>query len=94
MHPHDNYVCRHHIHDTAYSKKLRAAVVASKITKRVTAHTFRHSFATQLLSSGSDIRTVQELLGHSDIKTTELYTHVIGNKRAGTPSPIDTLRFL
>ncbi|CAM2982801.1 integron integrase [Moritella viscosa] len=94
IHPHDNYVCRHHIHDTAYSKKLRAAVVASKITKRVTAHTFRHSFATQLLSSGSDIRTVQELLGHSDIKTTELYTHVIGNKRAGTPSPIDTLRFL
>lgn len=93
-HPYDGYICRHHIHDTAYSKQLRSAIIASKITKRVTAHTFRHSFATQLLRSGSDIRTVQELLGHSDIKTTELYTHVIGSKRAGTPSPIDTLKFL
>lgn len=91
IHPYDGYICRHHIHSSAYAKKLRPAVLASGVNKRVTPHTFRHSFETQLLQSGSDIRTVQELLGHSDIRTTELYTHVIGNKRAGTSSPIDAI---
>lgn len=91
VHPYDGYICRHHLHPSAYGKVLRAAVRQSGIPKKVSAHTFRHSFATELLKAGSDIRTVQELLGHSDIRTTELYTHVIGNKRAGTTSPLDNL---
>lgn len=91
IHPHDGYVCRHHLHASTFAKKLRAAVVASGIVKRVTAHTFRHSFATRLLQKGTDIRTVQELLGHSDLKTTQIYTHVVGDRRAGTTSPMDFL---
>jgi integron integrase len=90
-HPYDGYICRHHLHRTAYTKQLRRAVKAGGVKKRVTAHTFRHSFATNLLTHGTDIRTVQELLGHNDIRTTEIYTHVIGQRRAGTVSPIDTL---
>lgn len=91
IHPTDGYVCRHHLHETAFRKQLRAAVLASDITKRVKAHTFRHSFATELLRNGADIRTVQELLGHTDIRTTEIYTHVMGDKFAYTTSPIDKL---
>ena len=90
-HPYDGYICRYHLHSTAYSKQLRRAVKLSGVQKRVTAHTSRHSFATNLLQTGSDIRTVQELLGHADIRTTEIYTHVVGNRRAGTASPIDAL---
>lgn len=92
QHPTDGYFCRHHLHWTALTKVLRQAVKKSGITKHVTAHTFRHSFATQLLLSGSDIRTVQELLGHNDLKTTQIYTHVIGQHSSGTVSPIDRLR--
>lgn len=91
IHPSDNYVCRHHIHPTAFSRALRQATINSNLVKRVTAHTFRHSFATSLLLKGHDIRTIQELLGHSDVKTTEIYTHVIGGHYTGVVSPLDSL---
>ncbi|QBG34638.1 integron integrase [Litorilituus sediminis] len=89
QHPTDGYFCRHHLHWSALTKVLRKAVMQSGIKKHVTAHTFRHSFATQLLVNGADIRTVQELLGHNDLKTTQIYTHVIGQHASGVLSPID-----
>jgi integron integrase len=88
-HPTDGYYCRNHLHWTSLTKALSAAVLKTGIRKHVTAHTFRHSFATQLLLNGADIRTVQELLGHNDLKTTQIYTHVIGKHLSGTLSPID-----
>ena len=89
IHPYEGYVCRHHLHWTSLSKALRRAVKECGITKHITAHTFRHSFATELLKAGTDIRTVQELLGHADLKTTQIYTHVIGQHSSGATSPID-----
>jgi integron integrase len=90
-HPVTHKLCRHHLHTSAMRKAVKKASLASGVTKRVTCHTFRHSFATHLLQSGADIRTVQELLGHSDVKTTQIYTHILGGHYAGTMSPLDKL---
>ncbi len=90
-HPINNRLCRHYLHTTVIRKALKRARVASNIHKRVTCHTFRHSFATHLLEAGTDIRTVQELLGHTDVKTTQIYTHIIGKHYAGTSSPLDRI---
>lgn len=82
---------RHHLHESVVQRSLAEAVRRLGLTKRVSCHTFRHSFATHLLESGSDIRTVQQLLGHSDVRTTMLYTHVLKRGPLGVTSPADRL---
>jgi integron integrase len=82
---------RHHLYDQTVGRHLVVAAAAAQIPKRVTAHTLRHSFATHLLESGVDIRRVQELLGHADVNTTMIYTHVLRSSAAGLPSPLDVL---
>ena len=82
---------RHHIHENTIQKEVKKAVMACGFTKKVSCHTFRHSFATHLLEGGADIRTVQELLGHSDVSTTMIYTHVLQRGACGVVSPLDRL---
>ncbi|WP_316368941.1 integron integrase [Candidatus Thiodiazotropha sp. CDECU1] len=89
--PRTGVVRRHHLHQSAVQKMVKRAAEATGIHKRVTSHTLRHSFATHLLEAGSDIRTVQELLGHTDVSTTMIYTHVIGRGGQGARSPLDRL---
>ncbi len=84
-------VRRHHLDPSPINKAIAAATARAGITKRVTAHTFRHSFATHLLRMGSDIRTVQALLGHKDLSTTMIYTHVLQRGGFGVRSPLDDL---
>jgi integron integrase len=80
---------RHHLDESVLQKEIHSAAQLAKIDKPVTAHTFRHSFATQLLQNGYDIRTIQELLGHKDVKTTMIYTHVLQRRGRAVKSPLD-----
>ena len=81
--------CRFHLHEKSVQRVIREAVLAAGLPQRASAHTLRHSFATHLLQSGTDIRTIQDLLGHKDLNTTMIYTHVIGRGGLAAFSPLD-----
>ncbi len=80
---------RHHIAESTVQKAVKAAALKAGMVKLATPHSFRHSFATHMLERGADIRTVQELLGHKDVRTTEIYTHVLNRGVRGLVSPLD-----
>ncbi|MBU1183293.1 MAG: integron integrase [Proteobacteria bacterium] len=89
--PRSNAVRRHHVDPSVINKAIRAASVKAGLVKKVSANTLRHSFATHLLQRGNDIRTIQALLGHNDVSTTMIYTHVLQQGGQGVPSPLDDL---
>ena len=89
--PRSNVVRRHHVLESGLQKAVKAAVNRAGITKSVSCHTFRHSFATHMLENGVNIRVVQELMGHADVKTTEIYTHVMEKDISAVISPLDHL---
>ena len=82
---------RHHVLESGLQKAVKSAVNRAGIFKRIGCHTFQHSFATHMLENGVNIRVVQELMGHADVKTTEIYTHVMEKNLTAVASPLDTL---
>ena len=89
--PQTGLLRRHHVSDAAFQNAIRKAARRAGLDKQVTPHVLRHSFATHLIESGTDIRTVQDLLGHKDVATTQIYTHVMQQPGLGVKSPLDNL---